>query len=92
MTSNGCWVRWPSRGAEENDNDWYRHDVQVKDLEQLLSDAERERREVREKYVALGRRCETLQGSEEAARYGLQVSLVPACYLLLPAVIWTDCP
>ena len=87
MTLNGCWVRWPSSSAEENNNDWYRHDAQVKDLERLLGDAERERCEVREKYVALGRRCEALQGSEEAARYGLQVSLALACYLLLPAVV-----
>ena len=47
--------------------------VQMKDLERLLSEADRERREVREKYVALGRRVDTLQGSEEALRYGIQV-------------------
>lgn len=46
----------------------------MKDLERLLSEADRERREVREKYVALGRRVDTLQGSEEALRYGIQVS------------------
>ncbi|CAL5221203.1 g3352 [Coccomyxa viridis] len=45
---------------------------QVKDLERMLSEADRERREVREKYVALGRRVDTLQGSEEALRYGIQ--------------------
>ncbi len=67
-----------------NDNDRYRHDAQVKDLERLLGDAERERREVREKYMALGRRCEALQGSEEAARYGLQVSRAPANCCLRP--------
>ena len=48
--------------------------VQVKDLERLLSEADRERREVREKYVALGRRADALQGSEEALRYGIQVA------------------
>lgn len=49
--------------------------VQVKDLERLLSEADRERREVREKYVALGRRADALQGSEEALRYGIQVGM-----------------
>ena len=53
--------------------------VQVKDLERLLSEADRERREVREKYVALGRRVDTLQGSEEALRYGIQVGITGCC-------------
>ena len=44
----------------------------MKDLERLLSEAERERREVREKYVTLSRRMDTLQGSEETLRYGIQ--------------------
>ena len=47
--------------------------LQVKDTEKLLSEADRERREVREKYIALSRRMESLQSNEEAARYGLQV-------------------
>ena len=34
-----------------------------------------ERREVREKYIALSRKMESLQSNEEAARYGLQVRL-----------------
>ncbi len=57
--------------------------VQVKDLERMLSEADRERREVREKYVALGRRVDTLQGSEEALRYGIQVGF-PGCCLRYP--------
>ena len=47
----------------------------MRDTEKLLNEADRERREVREKYVALSRRMESLQSNEEAARYGLQVRL-----------------
>ena len=49
--------------------------LQVKDTEKLLNEADRERREVREKYIALSRKIESLQSNEEAARYGLQVRL-----------------
>ena len=44
----------------------------MKDTEKLLNEADRERREVREKYIALSRKMESLQSNEEAARYGLQ--------------------
>ena len=47
----------------------------MKDTEKLLSEADRERREVREKYIALSRKMESLQSNEEAVRYGLQVRL-----------------
>ena len=57
--------------------------LQVKDLERLLSEADRERRDVREKYVALGRRMNTLQGSEEAHRYGIQVAYPPLCRIAM---------
>lgn len=57
--------------------------LQVKDLERLLSEADRKRRDVREKYVALGRRMDTLQGSEEAHRYGIQVAYPPLCRIAM---------
>ena len=47
----------------------------MKDTEKLLKVADRERREVREKYIALSRKVESLQSNEEAARYGLQAGL-----------------
>ncbi len=46
----------------------------IAELERQLAHAESERRDAREKYVAVVRRFEALQSHEEATRLGMQVT------------------
>ena len=55
----------------------------IAELERQLAHTESERRDAREKYVALVRRFEALQSHEEATRLGMQVNhLIHPAYLL----------
>jgi hypothetical protein len=54
--------------------------TQLRELERLLAQTEAERRDAREKYVALSRKFESVQGLESAARHGAQVGEPSFCY------------